>query len=76
MNTNYCQYSDEEIRQAVRVILDVFSGADGGVKFSHFYHGLLPSIIENKNQDTNFVRAVETIVLFSKMVNYDHKPQL
>lgn len=67
-------YTEEEIKQAVKDIMDVFSGADGGVKFTIFYHQLLPDIIAKQDSnDRNFKKALDAIVLVSRLVDYDYK---
>lgn len=57
----------EEARELLRPMLDLFSGADGGVSYVKLHHRFLTDILARRGEDSNIDHMLEAISLVSRL---------
>ena len=57
----------EEARELLRPMLDLFSGADGGVSYVKLHHHFLTDILSKRGENSNIDRMLEAISLVSRL---------
>jgi hypothetical protein len=60
------QFNDEA-RELLRPMLDLFSGADGGVGYAKLHHHFLTDILSKRGENSNIDRMLEAISLVSRL---------
>ena len=64
----------DEVGQDLQPILDLFSGADGGVGFAQLRHSFLPNIYAKANKDENELACMEMVKRFSRLCEVMLRP--
>lgn len=66
-------FTEAEVKEAFNDILDVMSGADGGIAFATFYHGILPAILKDIESPAS-QQLVSIIIHFDRLIRYRNNP--
>lgn len=63
MNSPY----HDEARELLKPMLDLFSGADGGVAYIKLHHGFLNDILSRRGENSNIDDMLAAISLVSQL---------